>query len=47
MTTRRGAAVDIVSLRKEYGGGPIPVVALDDIDLRIAAGSRRAGCSPG
>ena len=37
-TPRRGAAVDIVALRKVYGTGPVPVVALDDIDLRIAAG---------
>ncbi|MPZ55392.1 MAG: ATP-binding cassette domain-containing protein [Rhizobiales bacterium] len=35
---RRGAAVDIVALRKVYGTGPVPIVALDDIDLRIAAG---------
>jgi NitT/TauT family transport system ATP-binding protein len=38
MTQRRGAAVEIVALRKEFGGGPIPVVALDDIDLRITPG---------
>jgi NitT/TauT family transport system ATP-binding protein len=35
---RRGAAVEIAKLRKQYGAGPAPVVALDDVDLRIAAG---------
>jgi ABC-type Fe3+/spermidine/putrescine transport system ATPase subunit len=35
---RRGAAIDIVGLRKEYPGGPARVVALDDINLRIAPG---------
>src|SRR5256885_1069083 len=35
---RRGAAIDIVGLRKEYLSGPARVVALDDINLRIAPG---------
>src|SRR6266571_2446603 len=35
---RRGAAIDIVGLRKEYLSGPGRIVALDDIDLRIAPG---------
>jgi NitT/TauT family transport system ATP-binding protein len=35
---RRGAAVDIVGLRKEYLSGPARVVALEDIDLRVAPG---------
>src|SRR3984893_14235786 len=35
---RRGAAIDIIGLRKEYASGPDRVVALDDITLRIAAG---------
>ncbi|HET9247091.1 MAG TPA: ATP-binding cassette domain-containing protein, partial [Xanthobacteraceae bacterium] len=35
---RRGAAIDIVALRKEYLSGPGRVVALDDISLRIAPG---------
>ena len=35
---RRGAAIDIVGLRKEYLSGPGRVVALDDINLRIAPG---------
>jgi NitT/TauT family transport system ATP-binding protein len=35
---RRGAAIEIVGLRKEYSSGPARVVALDDIDLRIAPG---------
>jgi NitT/TauT family transport system ATP-binding protein len=35
---RRGAAIDIVALRKEYFSGAGHVLALDDIDLRIAAG---------
>src|SRR5437667_5762961 len=35
---RRGAAIDIVGLRKEYLSGPARVVALDDISLRIAPG---------
>ena len=37
-TGRRGAAVDIVALRKVYGTGPDAVVALDDIDLSISPG---------
>jgi NitT/TauT family transport system ATP-binding protein len=35
---RRGAAIDIVGLGKEYLGGQGRVVALDDINLRIAPG---------
>jgi len=35
---RRGAAVEITALRKEYGSGPDRVVALADIDLRVAPG---------
>ena len=35
---RRGAAIDIIGLRKEYSSGPDRVVALDDITLRIAPG---------
>src|SRR5688572_30044449 len=35
---RRGAAIDIKSLRKEYASGANSVVALDDVDLRIAPG---------
>jgi NitT/TauT family transport system ATP-binding protein len=35
---RRGAAVDIVGLRKEYLSGPARVVALEDINLRVAPG---------
>src|ERR1700730_16427759 len=35
---RRGAAIDIIGLRKEYASGPDRVGALDDITLRIAAG---------
>jgi NitT/TauT family transport system ATP-binding protein len=35
---RRGAAIEIAGLRKEYSSGPARVVALDDIDLRIAPG---------
>jgi NitT/TauT family transport system ATP-binding protein len=38
MAGRRGAAIAIAGLRKEYGGGPIRVVALDGIDLTIAPG---------
>src|SRR5499427_599687 len=33
---RRGAAIEIIGLRKEYSSGPDRVVALDDITLRIA-----------
>ena len=35
---RRGAAIEIAGLRKEYVSGPGRVVALDDIDLRVAPG---------
>ena len=35
---RRGAAIEIAKLRKVYGGGTDAVVALDDIDLRVAPG---------
>jgi NitT/TauT family transport system ATP-binding protein len=35
---RRGAAIEIAGLRKEYSSGPARVVALDDIDLRISPG---------
>jgi NitT/TauT family transport system ATP-binding protein len=35
---RRGAAVDIAGLRREYAGGAHHVVALDGIDLTIAPG---------
>jgi NitT/TauT family transport system ATP-binding protein len=35
---RRGAAVDIAGLRREYAGGAHRVVALDGIDLTIAPG---------
>jgi NitT/TauT family transport system ATP-binding protein len=35
---RRGAAISIAGLRKEYVGGPGRVLALDNIDLRIAPG---------
>src|SRR5262245_4108549 len=35
---RRGAAIDIVGLRKDYLSGPARVVALEDISLRIAPG---------
>src|SRR6266403_6051430 len=35
---RRGAAIKIIGLRKEYSSGPDRVVALDDITLRIAPG---------
>jgi NitT/TauT family transport system ATP-binding protein len=35
---RRGAAIDIKGLRKEYGGEPDRVVALDGIDLSVAPG---------
>jgi NitT/TauT family transport system ATP-binding protein len=38
MAERRGAAIAIADLRKEYGGGPQRVVALDGIDLKIAPG---------
>jgi NitT/TauT family transport system ATP-binding protein len=35
---RRGAAIDIAKLRKEYASGQGRVLALDDISLRIAPG---------
>ena len=35
---RRGAAIEIRKLRREYGEGATRVVALDDIDLSIAPG---------
>src|SRR5262249_30457159 len=35
---RRGAAIDIAGVRKEYQSGPGRVLALDDINLRIAPG---------
>ena len=38
MGERRGAAIRIDRLRKEYGSGPQRVVALDGIDLAIAPG---------
>jgi NitT/TauT family transport system ATP-binding protein len=38
MAERRGAAIAIAGLRKEYGGGDKRIVALDGIDLEIAAG---------
>ena len=38
MQERRGAAIAIANLRKEYGEGAERVVALDGIDLTIAPG---------
>src|SRR5262245_18200769 len=35
---RRGAAIDIAGLRKEYVSGPGRVLALDDVSLTIAPG---------
>ena len=35
---RRGAAIEITKLRKEYGGSAGSVLALDDIDLSIQPG---------
>src|SRR5499426_4359568 len=35
---RRGAAIEVVGLRKEYLSGPGRVVALDDVSLSIAPG---------
>jgi NitT/TauT family transport system ATP-binding protein len=35
---RRGAAIEIVALRKEFVGTPGPVLALDDINLAVAPG---------
>jgi NitT/TauT family transport system ATP-binding protein len=38
MEQRRGAAIAIANLRKEYGGGRERVIALDGINLKIAPG---------
>ena len=38
MEQRRGAAVEIVGLRKQYGRDDAVVVALADIDLTVAPG---------
>ena len=35
---RRGAAIEIAGLRKEYAGAQGRVLALDSIDLRVAPG---------
>jgi NitT/TauT family transport system ATP-binding protein len=35
---RRGAAIEIASLRREYASGQGAVVALDDVDLSVAPG---------
>jgi len=35
---RRGAAIEIAHLRKQYGIGPNALVALDDISMRVRAG---------
>ena len=35
---RRGAAIDIKGLRRDYGSGDTRVVALDDIDLNVKPG---------
>ncbi len=35
---RRGAAIEIAHLNKVYGSGPAALVALDDINLRVAPG---------
>src|SRR3989441_2587551 len=35
---RRGAAIEIVALRKEFVGSPAPVLALDDINLAVSPG---------
>jgi NitT/TauT family transport system ATP-binding protein len=35
---RRGAAVEIVHLRKEFGSPEAPIVAIDDVSLKIAPG---------
>jgi len=35
---RRGAAIEIASLRREYASGQGSVVALDNVDLRVAPG---------
>jgi NitT/TauT family transport system ATP-binding protein len=38
VSERRGAAIDIKALRKEYIGGASKVLAIADIDLKIAPG---------
>ncbi|HEV3372849.1 MAG TPA: ATP-binding cassette domain-containing protein, partial [Xanthobacteraceae bacterium] len=38
MQQRRGAAVEITGLRKQYGRDDAAVVALADIDLSVAPG---------
>jgi NitT/TauT family transport system ATP-binding protein len=38
MMERRGAAIEIVSLRKQYGTGENSLLALDDINLKISPG---------
>jgi NitT/TauT family transport system ATP-binding protein len=35
---RRGAAIEIAGVRKEYVGGAGRVLALDDINLKISPG---------
>jgi NitT/TauT family transport system ATP-binding protein len=35
---RRGAAIEITGLRREYSGAQATVVALDNVDLRVAPG---------
>ena len=35
---RRGAAIEIAHLNKTYGNGSAALLALDDIDLRVAPG---------
>jgi NitT/TauT family transport system ATP-binding protein len=35
---RRGAAIEITKLRREYSGAQATVVALDDVDLSVAPG---------
>jgi NitT/TauT family transport system ATP-binding protein len=35
---RRGAAIEIAHLTKVYGNGSAALVALDDINLRVAPG---------
>ena len=42
---RRGAAIDIVGLGKEYLSGQGRVVALDDINLRIGGWCESASTS--
>src|SRR5262249_45594977 len=38
LVQRRGAAIEIAGLRKEYVSGPGRVLALEDIDLSVASG---------